>query len=172
MDMVYTQDTLKGFGNLYHDLNGNPPVDSYQDFEYRNRVSTPGIVFDHNDTSYLGYYNYLKKDGELRRLEGVYESFLYYDQKRTDEEPENYFLFKNEVIIGEADENGNFPVLIKEFDENGNITSEINKTITIEDVNNERVLLIRFQEKDYLFLSFSISDTTHYFHPGLFTIKE
>ena len=173
MDMVYTQDTLSGKGNLYTDINSNPPVKSAFNYEYRNRILSPGAVFDYGDKTYLGYYNYYKKEGELGRLEGVYQGFFYIEQKKIGEEEKIQFAFKNEIIIENQNSDGNYPVLIKKYDENDNLKDIENKVFNKDLINNENILLIRFQDTDYLFINYDINSTDpdNYLSPGLFTVK-
>lgn len=171
MQIEYGMDTLYGFGNWYDGLDNNPPSNPSTLFEYRNRVSSPGFVFDYNDTTFLGYYNFYKKEGELGKLEGLYESFLYYDQQVTGELPEENFVLKEQVLIENPNESGDFPFTYKAFNNDGSTYLVEQKTILKKDIDNETIMLVRFQNNDYIFIKLAFPDTETYFHPGLFAIK-
>jgi len=171
MDMVYTQDTLTGYGNLYSDLNSEPPVTVSGPYEYRNRVLSPGYVFDYNNDTFIGYYNYFKKEGDIGKLQGTYEAFMFYDKKSPGQDPEIQFMFKNEVIISDPNNDGNFPTIIKYYSDDGIVTDEDSLIIDKNEINNENILLIRFQNTDYLFVNFDINESRSYFFPGLVAIK-
>jgi hypothetical protein len=172
MDMVYEQNKLSGLGNIYTDLNENPPTNSSPDYDYRNRITSPGFALDYQNNTYMGYYNYFKKEGELDKLQGAYESFFYYDQKRVNQEPEILFVQKIEVIISDANNNGDFPTQIITHDVDDNIINDVSIIINKEEINKENIVLVRFQETDHLFVNQDLLGTSSYFFPGLFLIKQ
>lgn len=172
MNMTYEQNKLSGLGNFYTDLDGNPPVNPIPTYDYKNRITSPSFVLDYQNNTYIGYFNYFKKEGEVGKLQGTYESFFYYDQKRVGQEPEIVFVQKIEVIISDTNVEGNFPVQKISYDVDDNITDDVSFIIDKEEINNENIVLVRFQETDHIFINIDLSGTDSYFHPGLFCIKQ
>lgn len=172
LNMNYVQDTLIGNGNFYNDINNDPPVDSV--YEYFNRITSPGIVFDYGGDTFIGYYNYYKVEGEPGKLQGKYLSFLIFKNKVKDQDPITSLDKTEEIIIGDPNNDGNFPITYKSYDNlNDRILNEESKSLKKEYVDNEKVLLIQFQNKDYLFISQDISDdASSYIFPQLFAIKQ
>lgn len=172
MDMEYEQNKLSGFGNYYTDLNENPPVNPNPYYDYRNRISSPSFVFDYRNNTFIGYFNYFKKEGDNGKLQGTYESFLYYDQKKVNQDAEILFVQKIEVIISDVNADGNFPMQQISYDVDDNIVEDISIIIDKEVINSENIVLVHFQDTDHIFVNKELSGTDSYFFPGLFCIKE
>jgi hypothetical protein len=170
MNMEYSQNTLSGFGNFYTDLDADPPVTPSPSYDYRNRILSPGYVFDYGGSIYLGYYNYFKKEGEVGKLQGVYHQFFYYDQKRVDQEPTILNVLNSDVIIGDPNDDGDFPASKIDYDSDGNIVAEVEMLIDRNDLDQEDIMLIRFQQTDYIFMDTVVINK--YFHPGLISVKK
>ncbi|MEP1097136.1 MAG: hypothetical protein ABJG78_18625 [Cyclobacteriaceae bacterium] len=169
MDMQYEQDLLVGNGSTYSDLDQNPPTESI--YEYNNRFTSPGVVFDHptRDTTYIGYYNYHKTDGTVGMLQGTYKGFLYFERKRPGEEPFTFTSFTNFLTISNPNEMGEFDVKIESFDGNGDLQpNPIISSIKQEHLDENVAMLIRFQSTDYLFFDFP---NPMGLFPGIFASK-
>lgn len=173
MDFEYKKDTLIGRGNYYSDLNSNTPTKASSFYEYRNRVSSPGFIINHKDTIFAGYYNFFKTKGELGELEGTYESFLYYDQKKTtSNKPEQLRFYNRTFIIEKIENSKNFKITHKSYDKDGKLIQDVSgeKEILKEDVDKENIVLVRFMNNDYLFFDFNTGEKS--FQPGLIMIKK
>lgn len=172
MNMTYQSNRLIGNGNIYNDLNANPPVEPSTVYEYRNRITSPGVVFDYGGRTFLGYYNYYKKDGNLSELEGTYEYYFFYEQKRTGQSESISFVGKAEKIITKNTSDDNFTMLTKRYDKDDNVFEEASITINKEIIDNENIILVRFQDTDYLFADKSIIEGNAQYFFGLFTVKK
>lgn len=170
MDMTYEFGKLSGFGNFYNDIDAESPMEPNPTYEYRNRVMSPGYVMDYNGDTFLGYNNYFKKSGDLGKIEGTYEAFFYYENKRVDQEPETQFVVRKNIVIAEANSDGDFPATLTDYDIDDNVTNELVIIIGKEDINDENILLIRFQDTDYIFINNEAS--LKYFSPGILTTKK
>lgn len=158
MDMEYKNDTLFGYGNYYRDV--TDPTTAH--FEYSHRISSPGVVFDYNDTTFLGYYNYQKVDGEAGVLEGTYQSFLFFERKRTGEDPFRVDVLNNIVVIEENSEE-DFKFTLSSPDGEPEVIF-VNKA----DVDAEQLMLVQLNGLDYLFVEFYANIGLF---PGLFSVK-
>lgn len=174
MDMEYKQDTLIGNGNIYVDLHATPPVETSGLYTYYIRKSSLSAVFDHDNNTYLGYYNYNKVEGELGELEGVYHNFLIFDRKPIDEDPIRLSVLNGKITIDEPNNDGDFPMTFTSYDRNGEVVDEGARLLKKEHIDAENILLVRFKESDILFFNASLAenDSLSYYNPGLYTIKK
>ncbi len=148
----YTQDTqITGEGNLYSDLDQDPPVTTSGGYIYRNRITTPGFTFDYNGVTFMGYYNFYKTAGVTGQLQGTYLSKFDYDQQRSGEDPEYRVITNSLLTISEPNSAMEYDVLLEYRDENDVVTDTRTTVVTINDLNNEMVFLVNFRGIDYLF---------------------
>ncbi len=167
MTITYSQNELRGDGNLYSDLDQDPPIDPSNTYEYRNRVSSPGFVFNYGGRTYMGYYNFYKSEGTVGQLQGTYHSYLDFDQKQILGEPEYVVISNNRATISGPNSANEYDILYETLDENDMVTSSENHVFTMDNLNNEEIILVRFQDTDHIFLTRDLSNNT--FFPGLLT---
>ncbi|MEO9872806.1 hypothetical protein [Ekhidna sp.] len=101
-EVEYTSDTLFGIGSLYQNINETPELF----YLYRNRISSPGYIVDHNDSTFIGYFNLRKTSGNPDEIQGTYKQFLILDGKK-DENSDPFIVtsLNSELEISELDEN-------------------------------------------------------------------
>lgn len=160
MNMEYVGDTLYGYGNIYNYIG----TDSmYTNFEYSNRKSSPGFVVDHNDTTFIGYYNYLKVLGDNDKIEGVYESYLVFDRKFPNGTLNFINVLNDRLEISSPDEDDSLTFTNFRRNADTTIITKIHKQL----IKDDKIFLVDLEGSSILFAERSAG-----FFPGLISYKD
>lgn len=159
MNFEFTQDTLFGIGNLYNNIDTDPT--SF--YEYSNRKTSPGFIVDHNDTTFIGYYNYRKISGNVGEIEGEYESFIVFDRKLIDGDVIKILVRQNILEIEEPNEDDSLRFIVNDLVSESTIETMIHKSL----IEDESIFLVQLGGSEILF-----TDRQSGFYPGLISFKK
>ncbi len=163
-EKVYSGDTLYGFGNIYEEINTNPePSNVYQS---RDRISTPGYVVDHQDSTFIGYFNFRKVQGNSGEITGTYKAFLFFEAEfnegfgglsRID-------ALHSDLEISGLDENDSLTFTTTNYLEDpAEIESfKLHKSV----IENEEIFLVLLDGSEYIF-----ANRKSELYPGLISYK-
>jgi len=140
----YKNDTIFYNGANYENLNTNPVQKGF----LRNRITSPGFVFDNNDTTFLSYSNYRKISGSDGKIEGVYRQFLVdYFQNTEDSELFTIIVLNSELNITSIQDSDSllFEVIDLVYPGEG-----FTKKISKDEITNNSLFLVSYEGFDYL----------------------
>lgn len=193
VNIEHKKDSLIGMGLFARNLSANlfPVKDHPDKVKGIKYASSSGFSVNYKENTYAGILsNYFKVEGNLGELEGKYKSFGYVETapgfplfipyvphgygKRDYKQSNHNELtitkskssdgFDAKLVLATYTYNNNDKVAKVHFDE------EKNFTIPKEYINNENIALVRYKNKDFIFMDTIASRKL--FHPGTIAIKK